>query len=165
MLFYIKRMPKSADLIADSNADSYTDVKCQQKKLKLKQISIFGAFSRCKASWNWVSFLSAWILKQFRCRARCGIRCGFISFETWAVIWTSFSSKPVKKLNFVLFYIIRMPKNADSIADLIADSNAESKIDAKCQLKKLKLTQISTFGYFLDVKLLKIEFLSFQCGF
>jgi len=58
-----------------------------------------------------------------------------------------------------------MPKNADSIADLIADSNADSKIDAKCQLKKLKLKQISTFGYFLDVKLHKIEFLSFQCEF
>jgi len=28
-----------ADLIADSNADSYIDVKCQQKILKLKQIN------------------------------------------------------------------------------------------------------------------------------
>jgi len=49
-------MPKSADLIADSNADSYTDVKCQQKKLKLKQISIFGHFLGVKL--HEIEFLS-----------------------------------------------------------------------------------------------------------
>jgi len=56
MLFYIKRMPKSADSIADSNADSYTDVKSQQKKFKLKQISPFGHFLGVKL--HKIEFLS-----------------------------------------------------------------------------------------------------------
>jgi len=49
-------MPKSADSIADSNADSYTDVKSQQKKFKLKQISPFGHFLGVKL--HKIEFLS-----------------------------------------------------------------------------------------------------------
>jgi len=61
MLFYIMRMPKSADSIADwiadliaksiadSNADSYTDVKCQQQKLTQTN-QYFWALCSCKTS-------------------------------------------------------------------------------------------------------------------
>jgi len=112
-------MPKSADSIADSNADSYINIKCQMR------IYFFTTFS---------SFL------------------------------TTFGSISAKKQYFMLFYPMRMLKNADSIADSIADSNAVCFIDVKCQQKILSHKN-HTFGHFLGVKLHKIVFLSFQCGF